>query len=297
MSSTRVQRLLPTSNQPWFRFQNRVSPDSDTTCIYIMDDIGYYYVTSQDFVRQLNNVVTPKIDLHINTMGGDVFEGVAIFNALRNHTARVRVIVDGMAASIGAVIAMAGDEIVMNTGSMMVVHEGHTYASGTASALRDIANTVEMVTLNIAEIFALRAGGDAKKWLEFMTATEKNLGTMFTAEQAVEVGLADSVADFGGSSEGATTDKLTTGGASSEDSITDDAPTSSGNLQPSVNVTRNEKWYTEVNLNDFADLASRHNGSSGVGTDTTAATLTESRVSAEHMQNILFGFRKRFPPT
>ena len=286
MGSTRVQRLLPTSNQPWYRFQNRVPTDSDTTSVYIMDDIGYFYVTAQDFVRELENVRTAKIDLHINTLGGDVFEGVAIFNALRNHAARVRVIVDGVAASIGAVVAMAGDEIVMNTGSMMIVHEGHTYASGTASALRDIADTVEMVTRNIAGIFALRAGGDAEKWLEFMTANEKNLGTMFTAEQAVEVGLADSVADFGTSNEGASNESATSGGATAPDV-----------LEPNVNFTRSEELYTEVDLDDFAALVSGRGVPAGVGSGTATPPVTQNRFSAERMQNILAGFKERFPRT
>ncbi|MBB8286990.1 Clp protease ClpP, partial [Escherichia coli] len=82
--------------------------------IYIYDEIGFWGVTAKQFVSELNALgdIT-HINLHINSPGGDVFEGIAIFNALKNQGATITVYVDGVAASMASVIAMAGDTVIM----------------------------------------------------------------------------------------------------------------------------------------------------------------------------------------
>ncbi|EFO6899853.1 Clp protease ClpP, partial [Escherichia coli] len=100
-------RSTPTTspkNNSWFRMQAGHQSDAD---IYIYDEIGFWGVTAKQFISDLNALgdIT-HINLHINSPGGDVFEGIAIFNALKTHGASITVYVDGVAASMASVIAM-----------------------------------------------------------------------------------------------------------------------------------------------------------------------------------------------
>ncbi|ENB8953032.1 Clp protease ClpP, partial [Escherichia coli] len=98
-------------NKSWFRMQAGGQGEAD---IYIYDEIGFWGVTAKQFVSDMNALgdIT-HINLHINSPGGDVFEGIAIFNALKNHGAAITVYVDGVAASMASLIAMAGDTVIM----------------------------------------------------------------------------------------------------------------------------------------------------------------------------------------
>src|SRR4026209_2051548 len=104
MKTARPVADLRAGRKDWYRIEN--SAGNDTTEIYIYDEIGYFGVTAADFVRELQNIRTSNIDLHLNTPGGDVFDGVAIYNALLNHRAHVNTYVDSLAASAGSFIAM-----------------------------------------------------------------------------------------------------------------------------------------------------------------------------------------------
>ncbi|WP_404853470.1 phage tail tip protein [Escherichia coli] len=105
-------RSTPTTspkNNSWFRMQAGHQSDAD---IYIYDEIGFWGVTAKQFISDLNALgdIT-HINLHINSPGGDVFEGIAIFNALKTHGASITVYVDGVAASMASIIAMVGNQI------------------------------------------------------------------------------------------------------------------------------------------------------------------------------------------
>ncbi len=107
-------RSTPTTspkNNSWFRMQAGHQSDAD---IYIYDEIGFWGVTAKQFISDLNALgdIT-HINLHINSPGGDVFEGIAIFNALKTHGASITVYVDGVAASMASVIAMVGNPVIM----------------------------------------------------------------------------------------------------------------------------------------------------------------------------------------
>jgi ATP-dependent protease ClpP protease subunit len=139
-----------------------------------------------------------SIDVRINSPGGDVFDGIAIHNAIANHRAKVRVTVDGVAASIASVIAMAADPydkatdtggIVMARGSQMMIHEGHTVAVGAAADMRKQADLLDTVSDTIAGFYAERAGGTVGDWRNRMRSE-----TWYSAEEAVQAGLADEVA-------------------------------------------------------------------------------------------------------
>jgi len=169
----------------WYRIENK----AEAAEVYIYDEIGYFGVTANDFVRDLRNVTSSKINLHLNTPGGDVFDGIAIFNALKAHKATVNVIVDGLAASAGSFIAMAGDRVAMAPHSKMMIHEAFGLAIGNAEDMAKMAERLDATSENIAGIYAERAGNDATHWRALMKAE-----TWFTDQEAVDAGLADEVA-------------------------------------------------------------------------------------------------------
>ncbi|QIX48930.1 MULTISPECIES: head maturation protease, ClpP-related [Rhodococcus] len=162
------------------------------TEILIYDVIGSYWrdTDAQTIATQIKELDTDEIVVRINSPGGDAFDGIAIMNALRAHSAKVTVRIDGLAASAASVIAMAGDEIVMGEGSQMMIHEAWLYTSGTADYLRSEADRLDKMTDSITSLYARRAGGDFEEWRDLVAAE-----TWFTADEAVAAGLADKVSD------------------------------------------------------------------------------------------------------
>jgi ATP-dependent protease ClpP protease subunit len=169
----------------WFRIENRTNLPSQ---VFIYGDIGDMGLNSADFI---NNMRTLKGDLevHINTQGGIVSDGIAIHNALKRHAGTKTVIVDAMAASIGSVIAMAGDTVLMSPGSQMMIHEGQGVAGGDADAMRKFAEILDMNSEIIAGFYADKTNQPASYWRQQM----KN-ETWYNAEQAIGAGLADGMA-------------------------------------------------------------------------------------------------------
>jgi ATP-dependent protease ClpP protease subunit len=170
----------------WYRIEAKAG--SDTTEVYVYDEIGYWGVTAQDFVDELKGISTSKIELHLNTPGGEVFDGIAIYNALKEHSATVTTKIDALAASIGSVIAMAGDTIDIAKAGTMMIHDGHGIAIGNAKDMREMADLLDKVSDTIADIYANRAGGTRDEWRTAMKAE-----TWYNAEEAVAAGLADEI--------------------------------------------------------------------------------------------------------
>ena len=146
--------------------------------------------TAADFMSELSEIKTACIVVHISSQGGNVFDGIAIYNALRTHSSPVTTKVDALAASIASVIAQAGDTRLMLTGSQMMIHEAHGLALGNADDMRDLADLLDKQTDNIAGIYAERSGGTGKKahFLSLMKAE-----TWMSPTEAVSEGLADEV--------------------------------------------------------------------------------------------------------
>lgn len=169
----------------WYRIANK----ADGAEVYIYDEIGYFGTTAKDFITDLNDIDRDRISLHLNTPGGEIFDGLAIYNALRSHRAQVTVHVDALAASIGSVIAMGGDHRVMARQSQMMIHDGHGICVGNAADMRELADLLDRTSDDIASVYADRAGGSTKQWRDRMRAE-----TWYSAKEAVAAGLADEVA-------------------------------------------------------------------------------------------------------
>jgi ATP-dependent protease ClpP protease subunit len=131
-----------------------------------------------------------SISLRINSPGGDAFEGVAIYNVLKNNAKPVNVYVDGLAASAASIVAMAGDTICMGTGAMMMIHPAQGCAMGDAKAVREFADTLDQVSASIADIYVERTKNSKKSVTDMMNAE-----TWMSAKEAVKNGFATSVAD------------------------------------------------------------------------------------------------------
>lgn len=174
----------------WYAFRNAGEVEAD---LYIFDEIGYDWwsdggVVASDFVQELAGIRATTLNVHINSPGGDVFDGIAIANALRDHPATVNVTVDALAASIASVIALAGDTVTMNRNSQMMIHDASGGQYGNAADMEEMAALLDKVSNNIAAAYADRAGGGVKKWRDLMRAE-----TWFDAQETVDVGLADKV--------------------------------------------------------------------------------------------------------
>lgn len=133
-----------------------------------------------------------QIDLYINSYGGSVFEGTAIYNQLRRHPAHKTVYVDGFACSIASVIAMAGDEVVMPRNTLMMIHNMWMGAVGNAAELRKAADDLDVINAAGRQAYLEKAGD---KLDEAALSAMMDAETWLTAEQCLEYGLADRYAD------------------------------------------------------------------------------------------------------
>lgn len=175
----------PSAGENWFRIVNKKDEPSQ---VYIYDEIGFWGVTASDFAKQLLEIDNDKIDLHLNSPGGEVFDGLAIYNAIKTHKAEVTVYVDALAASAASFIAQAGDKIIMARNAQMMIHDGIGICFGNEQDMLDTAETLNKISNNIADIYAQRAGGTVDEWRGFMRAE-----TWYSGQEAVDAGLADEI--------------------------------------------------------------------------------------------------------
>lgn len=170
--------------------------------IYIFGDITSWEwyendVSSYTLSKELQ-ALDPDIELinvHINSYGGEVAEGLAIYNLLRNHKAKVRTYCDGFACSIASVIFMAGDERIMNAASLLMVHNAWMYTAGNADQLRKDADDLDKITqasinaymqnVNITED-KLKELLDAETWILPSEALEMGFATSIVGETATQ---------------------------------------------------------------------------------------------------------------
>lgn len=181
-----MQRPNKYGTGKWYDIQNKAQ---GPTQIMIYDEIGNYGIRAEDFVQDLRGL-QGDIDLHLNTAGGSVFDGVTIYNALRSHQGKKTVTVDGLAASIGSVIAMAGDEVNMAPGSQMMIHEGYAMTQGNSEDMRKSAEVLDRTSNEIAGFYSRKTGKPAADWRVAMKQE-----TWYNAQEAVDAGLADHVID------------------------------------------------------------------------------------------------------
>lgn len=171
--------------QSWYRFENYGGPDPE---LYLYGEIGCWGITASDLIEELKYVTAPALTVHLSSPGGEIFEGIAVYNALRSHPSAITIRVDSIAASIASVILQAGDTRIMQPFSQAMIHEGSGLCWGNAAEMVEMATLLDKQSDNIAAVYAERAGGTPEAWRELMRAE-----SWFTADEAVAAGLADEV--------------------------------------------------------------------------------------------------------
>ena len=197
---------------PIYRFHGRTRPDPNarTPVVENMADVvsaedgvatlrlydpidswgNEFGVSAKEFAKALDSLPddTTEIRLHINSPGGEVYEGLAILNLLRNHDARVVAIIDGLAASAASFVASGADEVIMGRNTQLMIHDAWGISIGAAVDMRDMAERLDKISDNIASVYAGKAGGTVADWRAAMLAE-----SWYDADEAVTVGLADRV--------------------------------------------------------------------------------------------------------
>ena len=159
------------------------------TDVLIHGDIGFE-VRSSDIIQQLAGI-DGDVVVRVSSGGGDVYEGLAIMNALRAHPGDVLVIVEGLAASAASFIAVGGGtRVVCRPNAEVMVHEAWSMADGNAADMTKAAGDLDRISANLAGIYAQRAGGTPEEWRARMREE-----TWFSAEEALAAGLVDAVED------------------------------------------------------------------------------------------------------
>lgn len=158
--------------------------------VAIFDEIGAYGVSAKSFLSAVGEIKGSTINLEINSPGGDVFAGIAMYNGLRATGKTINVKVLGIAASAASLVAMAGDTIDMPENSMMMVHNPWSFAMGDAEEMRATADVLDKIQMSLVATYAKRTGRKDDDIIEML-----NKETWMTADEAVAAGFATSVSD------------------------------------------------------------------------------------------------------
>lgn len=147
--------------QPWYEIKNAAERRA---AIWIYEEIGENFwgegLTAKQFVKDLAALDVDSIDLHINSPGGNVFDGQAIFNALRQHPATVTTYIDGLAASIASVVALAGDRVLMADNALFMYHDPFGMVVGSAGEMRQFADILDKIGDTIVRVYAAKTGDE-----------------------------------------------------------------------------------------------------------------------------------------
>jgi len=165
--------------------------EADGSTISVYDVIGEdpwsgEGITARRVAGALRGIGAKAVTVNVNSPGGDMFEGLAIYNLLREHPAEVTVRVMGLAASAASIIAMAGDRIEMGLGSMLMIHNSWGLVMGNQDDMREAADTFAEFDAAMADIYAARTGQNPKDVAAMMSAE-----TWLRAERAIDAGFAD----------------------------------------------------------------------------------------------------------
>ncbi len=178
----------------WYTIRNAATPaGGGRAMIDIYGEIGYWGVEAAVFIAELRQLDAAELEIHLNSPGGDVYEGLAIYQALVDHQAHIEMRVDGLAASIASIIAQAGDRIIMGANAEMMIHDAWGLTVGNAEDHRRMADDLDRISDNLASVYATRSGlGVVGSWRQLMKDE-----TWFSAQETVTAGLADEVSDPG----------------------------------------------------------------------------------------------------
>ena len=174
-------------NEKWYNIQNKAGETAD---IYIFDEIGTYGVTAQDFISEIKGLKDMPINLRINSLGGDVFDGMAMYNVIKRREAKTTVYIEGIAASIATIIALGADEVIMAENSLFMIHNAWGGTAGEAKDMRKTAETLDKITSELTDIYVKKTGLSYDALAEMMDEE-----TWLNAQEAFDLGFVDTISD------------------------------------------------------------------------------------------------------
>lgn len=152
----------------------------------------YWGVSASQFAKDLAGITAPTIHLRVNSPGGDVFAGRAMATALQSHPSKVIAHVDGLAASAASYVALAADEVEIAQGAFVMIHRAWGFTVGNAEDHLTQAALLEKIDAELVADYARQTGNDAEQIKAWLDAE-----TWFTADEAVQNGFADRIAESG----------------------------------------------------------------------------------------------------
>jgi len=173
--------------EKWYNIQNKAGKPAD---VYIFDEIGTYGITAQEFITDIKDLKDTPINLRINSLGGDVFDGMAMYNVIKRREAKTTVYIEGIAASIATIISLGADEVVMAENSLFMIHNAWGGTMGEAKDMRKTADTLEKITGELTDIYRKKTGLSYDALAEMMDEE-----TWLNANEAFEMGFIDTISD------------------------------------------------------------------------------------------------------
>ena len=170
----------------WYNMATKTDTEAEVS---IYGPIGGFDINAKDFAEDLKGIDADTIHLRVDSPGGSVIDGISIFNALQRHPAKVVTHIDSLAASMGSVVAMAGDEVRMANNALLMIHEPWTVAMGNADELRKNADTLEKMSGNILQAYS-RSQYTPEQVADLMKSE-----TWMTAQDALDAGFIDYIDD------------------------------------------------------------------------------------------------------
>lgn len=190
-----ARALRPKDGRP-AALQVRAMEGEGEVEVLVYDQIGYWGITAEEFVREVKQIDAETIHLRIDSPGGDVFMARAMKTALEQHSARVVVHVDGLAASAASYLMLAGDEIEIAKGAFVMIHNAWMITLGDTNDHTKSAGMLEKIDGTIRADYASKSGKNGEEFRQLM-----NDETWLEAEEALAMGLVDRVYEKDGGAE------------------------------------------------------------------------------------------------
>lgn len=184
-SAPRVLTRGRVSMNTWYALES-TAPGETTVTLY--DEIGAFGLGSKQFLSDIGKLDGQHIHLRINSPGGSVIEGTAIYNALRRHTGGLTVHIDALAASMASVIAMSGAPVYIADNALLMIHNPWTVSMGDSDQLRKEADLLDKLKSTLVNAYVRKTGMDQAQVSEMMDAE-----TWLDATEAVALGFADGI--------------------------------------------------------------------------------------------------------
>lgn len=182
-----VDRIDKKENaRSWYQ----IKAQAQNSEIWLYDEIGLWGIGAKEFIAELNAIKSPKIDMHINSPGGEVFDGAAIYNAIKRHSAKVTTYIDGIAASIASVIALSGEKVVMAENAIYMLHNPSGMTIGTSEDMRKTADILDKVRDTMVGAYMTKSGKTQEDVIALLDAE-----TWLDAEEAKAAGFCDEIGD------------------------------------------------------------------------------------------------------